>query len=299
MEPLTAPVVALVLAAFVAAVVNGTLGYGFSSILSPVGLWWVSSRVLLPALVLVELGVNAALLIKERRYFRSTYPRIRPMVLGIVPGVLLGSYVFTSISPTDVKAIVYLALLPLILLQLVGFRRRILNEESVGSALGLGIGSLYALTTISGPPLALFWRNQGMAKGEFRCAMAQVRFFEASLTSAAFLAFGLLSPAALGTVPVLLFPVLIGVPIGAVLLQGYTREFFSRVVMTGDGLLTAFGLSLVLPAVAPLTPELSFLLFVLAALAILALSVHTIRRIPFLRATHRFEDRSFGRDPLG
>ena len=46
--------IVLVLITFVAATVNGALGYGFSSITVPVALLFYTNRILNPALVLVE-----------------------------------------------------------------------------------------------------------------------------------------------------------------------------------------------------------------------------------------------------
>ena len=42
-----------------AAVVNGALGYGFSSITVPLALLFLTNRVLNPALVLIEVVLNA------------------------------------------------------------------------------------------------------------------------------------------------------------------------------------------------------------------------------------------------
>ena len=53
---------AMVMATFVAAIVVGALGYGFSSIAVPIALLAVTSRVLNPALVLVEVLLNVHLL---------------------------------------------------------------------------------------------------------------------------------------------------------------------------------------------------------------------------------------------
>ena len=48
----------LVLITFIAATVNGALGYGFSSITVPVALLFYTNRILNPALVLIELVIN-------------------------------------------------------------------------------------------------------------------------------------------------------------------------------------------------------------------------------------------------
>ena len=59
MEPQS---LALVVIAFGAAAVNGALGYGFSSITVPLSLLFLSNRVLNPALVMIEIALNAYVL---------------------------------------------------------------------------------------------------------------------------------------------------------------------------------------------------------------------------------------------
>jgi len=53
---------------------------------------------------------------------------------------------------------------------------------------GGGIGLLYAVTTISGPPLAVALNNQQLSKQEFRAALSFVRLAESILTAIAYLA---------------------------------------------------------------------------------------------------------------
>ena len=52
-----------------AAIVNGALGYGFSSITVPLALLFLSNRVLNPALVLIEVVLNAYVLWNNREAF--------------------------------------------------------------------------------------------------------------------------------------------------------------------------------------------------------------------------------------
>jgi uncharacterized protein len=289
--------IALLLVVGVAALVNGTIGYGFSSILTPIALLWMSARLLNPAVILVELGVNGVLLVRERQYVRQTFPRVRPMIYGLVPGVIVGAFLLSSIAPNSVRFLVYASLLPLIVLQIVGLRKVILNERPFGTALGASVGTLYALTTISGPPLALFWRNQGMAKGEFRCAMAQLRCAEGSMTVGAYALFALFTPTSLGLVPIMFVPVLVGVPVGTLILAGFTRDFFSRIVMAADGVLVTFGLVSVFLNFGWVSPELELGLFVAGASGIALLAWNELRKIPFQRISPTFPDRSFGWDP--
>ena len=166
-----------------AAIVNGALGYGFSSITVPLALLFLTNRVLNPALVLIEVVLNAWVLWVNRAAIPLVEKRVRWVIAGLLPGVVIGTLILSRVHPGWVKLATYAALLPLILVQATGRRRPVRAEKSAGLALGGGVGLLYAVTTISGPPLAVALNNQGFSKQEFRAALALVRLAEASLTA--------------------------------------------------------------------------------------------------------------------
>jgi uncharacterized membrane protein YfcA len=274
----------LALLAFFASVVNGAVGYGFSSIVTPVATFWYANKILNPALVLIELVVNVTLLVRERRFIGVTYARALPLIYGLLPGVIVGSLGLVLISATNVRIVIYALILPLTVLQLLGYRRHIVRERRAGPFLGAGVGFLYALTTISGPPLALFWRNQGLTKDEFRCAIAQVRVAEASFTGVSYLLLGLFTPDAMALLPPLFLPVLIGVPLGTVLLQSVSRDFFSRLVMAVDGVIVSYGLYSVLVKAKILSDFEGIVFAVVAIVAIVVLAVRVLLRLPAITA---------------
>lgn len=276
----------LAVVALFAAIINGAIGYGFSSIVTPIALLWFSNKILNPAIVSVELIVNITLLLRERAYIPATRGRAWPVVSTLFPGVLLGTIGLTYLAVNDVKVVVYLVLLPIVIVQLLGLRRPFSNEGRSGAIIGPGIGFLYALTTISGPPLAVFFRNQGLTKNEFRCTMAQVRVAESSLTLATYFAFTellnakLVAVPSIGLVPYLLIPVLVGVPIGTWIMGRVSRDVFTRFVMAMDGLVVSFGLSQVLIRLKWLTSTAGYLLFAVLAAFIIGLSAYSLYRLP-------------------
>src|SRR5688500_4171627 len=152
--------IALVGITFLAAIVNGALGYGFSSITVPGALLFLANRVLNPALVLIEVVLHAYVLFNNRDAVPHVWRRLLPMVVGLLPGILLGTALVTRVSPTWLRFITFVTLLPLILLQAAGYRRPIKSERGAGFAFGSGVGVLYSVTTISGPPLAIALNNQ-------------------------------------------------------------------------------------------------------------------------------------------
>jgi uncharacterized membrane protein YfcA len=64
---MTTELLVLVILTLAAAVVNGALGYGFSSITVPVALLFLTNRVLNPALVPIEVVLNAYVLWVNRQ----------------------------------------------------------------------------------------------------------------------------------------------------------------------------------------------------------------------------------------
>src|SRR5574341_441080 len=229
-----------------AAIVNGGLGYGFSSLTVPVALLFYANRVLNPALVLVEMIVNGYILLVNRKSVPKMRKRVLPIIFGLIPGVLLGSYTLSAANPGWLKLFTYVVLLPLILLQAAGLRRPIQSERAVGVPFGAGVGVLYSVTTISGPPLALMFNNQGYVKQEFRAALGLIRVVESTLTAAAYYVLGLYTVASTGILYSIVPSVLIGIPIGAYLIRRMNPETFRRVCMSFDAWVVGFGLSRVL-----------------------------------------------------
>jgi uncharacterized membrane protein YfcA len=231
---------------FLAATVNGALGYGFSSITVPVALLFYTNRILNPALVMVEVVINSYVLVINRHSVPHIWKRVLPIVLGVPIGVAVGSYVLFMVQPGWIKFFTYAMLLPLILLQAAGVRKPIRSEKVVGVPFGMGIGTLYSVTTISGPPLALLFNNQGYAKQEFRAALGLIRVAESMMTAVAYYFLGLYSIDNAQLLPYIVPSVLIGIPLGTFLIGRIDPETFRRLCMSFDAVVVGFGMSKVL-----------------------------------------------------
>lgn len=255
-------VVFFALLSLAASTVNGGLGYGYSSFSTPLALLVFVNRIINPAYVLLEAGLNTfMLLLSGRRNVRSTFRRALPVVVALVPGVILGSLILNRVAPLWVRFAFYAVILPLILLQAAGFRRPVRGEASASLPLGMGIGLLYSITTISGPPIALFWNNQGLEQKQFRAAVAQVRIAESYLTCASYYFLGLFSAQSLELFKVISPPVLLGIPLGMFLVGKVAVETFRRVCMSFDAGIVGYGLSAVLPDLFGIDHYLSLSLF--------------------------------------
>jgi uncharacterized membrane protein YfcA len=254
------------LTSLLAATVNGALGYGYSSITVPIALLMIAGRLLNPALVIVEVVVNLAVLALARGAVRQAWRHVLPIAVGILPGVAIGSLVLAAISAEWAKLFTYCALLPLILIQAAGVRWPIRRTRAVGAPFGVGVGVLYSMTTISGPPLALYFNNQGLAKDQFKAALALSRTIESITTLIAYAVLGVLTRESAELVPVLAPGVLLGLPLGFYLIRKLHSETFRRICMSFDAWLVGFGLSRVVVQLGILPPVIAFQLLTLTAL---------------------------------
>ena len=242
----TSSAIALILITLVAATVNGALGYGFSSISVPVALLFYTNRVLNPALVWVEMVLNAYVLWVNRASVPHVWRRVVPMIVGLAPGVALGTSLMHRVQPAWLKLATFIVLLPLILLQAAGFRRPIRDERRAGLLFGGGLGVLYSVTTISGPPLAVMLSNQGLTRQDFRAGLGLVRLAESTFTALAYYFAGMFSIESAGLLPFILPSLVVGIPLGVRLIRQVRPETFRRVCMSFDAWVVGFGISTLL-----------------------------------------------------
>jgi uncharacterized protein len=246
MPPIDTAVIVLAGIASFAALVNGALGYGFSSLTVPVALVFYANRVLNPALVLIEVFVNLYVLFINRSGVPAVWRRVFPILIGLLPGIAIGAWALASLQPVWIKLATYSVILPLILLQAAGWRRPIQSRWAVGLPFGSMLGVLYSVTTISGPPLALLFNNQGLVKDQFRAGLALVRVAESCLTAIVYYSLGLFITESTSLLWVLAPCAAIGIPLGAYILRRMDAETFRRICMSFDAWVVGFGLSRVL-----------------------------------------------------
>jgi len=229
-----------------AAFVNGALGYGFSSLSVPVALVFYTNRVLNPAVVVIEVFINLYVLFINLSGVRAVWKRVIPILIGLLPGIAVGALLLASIQPGWIKFGTYTAILPLILLQAAGWRRPVRSTWLIGIPFGTTLGILYSVTTISGPPLAMLFNNQGLVKTEFRAGLSLVRVAESSITAIMYYHLGLFIDESKDILSVLIPSVVVGIPLGAYFIRKLEPETFRRICMSFDAWVIGFGFSRVL-----------------------------------------------------
>jgi len=246
MASLDTAVIVLAGIALFAAFINGALGYGFSSLTVPLALVFYTNRILNPAVVLIEVLLNLYVLSINLNGVPAVWKRVFPILIGLLPGIAVGAFVLASLQPGWIKFGTYTVILPLILVQAAGWRRPIRSTWLIGLPFGTALGILYSVTTISGPPLAILFNNQGLVKSEFRAGLALVRVAESSVTAIVYYQLGLFIAESQNILLVFVPSVVLGVPLGAYLIRRLDAETFRRVCMSFDAWVVGFGFSRVL-----------------------------------------------------
>jgi uncharacterized membrane protein YfcA len=229
-----------------AAFVNGAIGYGFSSLTVPIALLFYTNRILNPAVVVIEVFVNLYVLLVNLRGVPAVWKRVFPILIGLLPGIALGAFALASLQPGWIKFATYLIILPLILIQAAGLRRPIRSTWLIGLPFGTVLGILYSVTTVSGPPLAILFNNQGLVKDEFRAGLALVRVAESTVTVILYFHLGLFVSESKSLLLVIVPAVVVGIPLGAYVIRRLDAETFRRICMSFDAWVVGFGLSRVL-----------------------------------------------------
>jgi len=246
MPSLDTAVIVLAGIALFAAFVNGALGYGFSSLTVPLALVFYTNRILNPAVVLIEIFLNLYVLFINLNGVPAVWKRVFPILIGLLPGIAVGAFVLASLQPGWIKFGTYTVILPLILIQAAGWRRPIRSTWLIGLPFGTALGILYSVTTISGPPLAILFNNQGLVKTEFRAGLALVRVAESSVTAIVYYQLGLFIAESQNILLVFVPSVALGVPLGAYFIRRLDAETFRRISMSFDAWVVGFGFSRVL-----------------------------------------------------
>jgi uncharacterized protein len=267
MPSLDAALVIVGVIALFAAFVNGAIGYGFSSLTVPLALVFFTNRVLNPAVVAIEVMINLYVLAINRNGIPAVWRRVFPILVGLLPGIGLGALILAWVQPGWVKLITYALILPLILVQAAGWRRPLQSTWLIGLPFGGAVGILYSVTTISGPPLAILFNNQGLVKDEFRAGLAVVRAVESSVTAIVYWQLGLFVSDSVPLLPVFAVGMLVGIPLGAYAIRRMDAETFRRICMSFDAWVVGFGLSRVLIELA-LVPSPGAYGFMAATMAI-------------------------------
>lgn len=226
---------------FLAMLTQAAVGFGFAFVLAP---YLLATRPAASAVLLVLLlgiVINLLILFGERRRREVKWQEIRPLLVGTLPGMVLGAYVLQTVSKPVLQVSVGITVLVGALVELL--ERRKLEQlasrsagHSVGGFLvGLLAGVLTTATSISGPVLILWLLVLQVSATALRDTI-NVVFLWLNVVGIAILLFSGAVPEMRPTLTTfaLLVPVVVaGHAVGAKVFRGIKNRHYEKAVLLG------------------------------------------------------------------
>lgn len=141
-------------------------GFGFSLVAVPFLMFFFEPRVVVPIIVLHTILLN--LLILKECWKYVDIKRIYPLMIFGALGTPFGTYMLLYFSAEFVKIVTGIVTVFFSIILILGITRKVNREKLAFIPIGFVSGLLNGLTTMSGPPVVLFYANQRMKKKTFR-----------------------------------------------------------------------------------------------------------------------------------
>ncbi len=215
---------------FFASFVQGLSGFGFSLVALPLLVLFINPVLVVPVLLVHSAVLNAFILFESRKHadFKNFWPVLVAGTLATPLGVLLLKFT----DPEVIKILIGLVIVLFSLVLLFGYSVSIRKEKPALFLVGLASGILNGSTTLSGPPVVIFYQNQKLPKSSFRANLVMYFLSLNIISIPIFVYFGILD----GTsffLSLKVIPGLLGGSILGILLSRKTPESLFRKIVLG------------------------------------------------------------------
>jgi len=149
-----------------AAVVSGLTGFGFALVLGPILMLIIDPKVVVPIVAVLSVVLNLFLFYSARRWAEPA--KMAPLMAAGVAGMAAGILLLVFLNVTALKFLVSVVIISFSLAIMGNFRLQASDSRLDTLIVGLVSGFLGGSTSMSGPPVVLFFSNQGYGKMAFR-----------------------------------------------------------------------------------------------------------------------------------
>ncbi len=182
-------IVAVVL---LASLIKGITGFGFALISLPILVIWFPVKELIPVLTICNL-LASVVIVLQKKSMPLMHANSRLLIFSGSVATIAGVILLSAISETSVTLIVAFLLALLSVVSLIGKLRVVHNNRSNFVFAGIISGLLAGSVSISGPPLAIFMKEIGVEKAEFREVFSWFSIITATIALAGYYFSGLLT----------------------------------------------------------------------------------------------------------
>jgi uncharacterized membrane protein YfcA len=213
---------------FFTALVSGLTGFGFALVLAPNLMLLLSPKTAVPVVTLLSVVLNSILFYEARRW--ASPREIRPLIASGLLGMLCGSLLLIYLNVPLLKLLTGVVIITFAIALLLNIKIE-LNSRLLQVPVGLLSGFLGGSTSMSGPPVALFFQNRGFEKRVFRANLIVYFILLYPLTLPTYYLGGLLTGEVFSTALLAAPAMVAGALLGARLLYRVDEGLFRRITL--------------------------------------------------------------------
>ncbi len=228
---------------FIAGFIQGLVGFGSGLVSVPLLSIFLGPKTVVPLTLVHGLLMNMYLSVRNRRSIQ--WHRVLPLFISGVLGIPLGVALHIFLPSYVLKIFIGVVITVFALLLLTGYSRRSSRERIVIPPVGFISGILNGSISMSGPPVILFFSNQGMGKEHFRADLVTYFFLLNIVTFMVFIVTGIMNFEVLLLSFVLMFPLPLGIVIGEAASKRVSEKMFRSIALI---LVLGAGLSAIVTA---------------------------------------------------
>lgn len=179
------------MALLLAGVIYGLTGFGFALVAVPILIILLSPKIVVPLVMIHATFISLVILFEARKWVDLR--RIWPLMVAGLAGIPAGTYLLIFLDDGILKMSIGAIIIPFAIASLLGFKKQIKNEKLAFAPVGFISGLLNASTSLAGPPVILFFVNQGIAKQTFRANLVAYYTVLSAATVSAFMIGGVIT----------------------------------------------------------------------------------------------------------
>lgn len=213
----------------VAAFTQALTGLGFALVSVPILVSFVSPKISVPIIMVLTPPVMITILIDLWKHVQLK--RIWLLMLMGFAGMPFGTYLLVYLDVQLLKIIIGLTIVLFGTALLLGYSRRFKNEKIVSIPIGFLSGILGGSTSMSGPPVILFFSNQGDEKNVFRANLVTYFLFLHLSIIPTYIISGLVTMDIVQTAFLLLPALIVGAVLGVKFAAKIDENIFRKVIL--------------------------------------------------------------------
>ena len=227
MEPYQATILIFLLGSFI----QGLTGFGFALVSIPLLVMFMDIRTAVPLCMLSGLVITAYLSLQLKDHL--DWKKILPLLIGCLPGILLGTIFLKNIDESLFKILLGIMLITYSLYRLLLTPKPRTIKRGWGLVAGFATGAISGAFSAGGPPTIIYTTLTGWNKNEIKSTMSIFFFLGGVATAIAHATSGLTTMAVLKLSAISLPPVFLGVWSGSLLFGRFKTEGYVKLVLIG------------------------------------------------------------------